>query len=77
MGVEIVLNFWDALIWEYWWWNWYNPILIIVLAYFPLIRTSFWVYDLKSRKTQLAVTAAIYVVDVALLIVFMGILGWI
>ncbi len=77
VGVEVVLNFWDALIWEYWWWNWYNPILIIAMAYFPLIRTSFWVYDLKPRKTQLAVTAAIYVVDALLLVVCMGVFGWI
>ncbi len=77
VGVEIVLNFWDALIWEYPWWNRYNPVLIVVLAYFPLIRSSFWVYDLKSRKKRVAVTAGMYAVDAVLLIVFMGILGWI
>lgn len=77
VGVEIVLNFWDALIWEYWWWNWYNPALIILLAYFPLIRSSFFVYDLKSRKTQVAVTAGVYAVDAVLLIVCMGVFGWI
>jgi uncharacterized membrane protein len=77
VGVEIVLNFWDALIWEYPWWNWRNPALIVALAYFPLIRSSFAVYDLKPMKKQAAVTAAIYAVDVVLLIVCMGILGWI
>jgi len=77
VGTEIVLNFWDALIWEYPWWNWYNPILIICLAYFPLIRSSFAVYDLKPRKTQIGFVAAMYSVDILLLIVCMGILGWI
>jgi len=77
VGVEIVLNFWDALIWEYPWWNWYNPVLIIGLAYFPLIRSSFFVYDLTPRKKQVTVTAAIYAVDVILLIVCMGVFGWI
>jgi len=77
VGVEVVLNFWDALIWEYRWWNWYNPVLIVLLAYFPLIRASFAVYDLTPRKKQVTVTAVIYAVDVVLLIVCMGIFGWI
>jgi hypothetical protein len=77
VGVEIGLNFWDALIWEYPWWNRCNPILIIGLAYFPLIRSSFFVYDLKTRKTQVAVTAAIYIADIVLLIVCMGVFRWI
>lgn len=77
VGVEVVLNFWDALIWEYWWWSRNFPILIIGLAYFPLIRSSFWVYDLTPRGKQVAVTAAIYALDVALLIVCMGVFGWI
>ncbi|MBN2223292.1 MAG: hypothetical protein JW765_01310 [Deltaproteobacteria bacterium] len=77
VGVEVVLNFWDALIWEYPWWNWYNPVLIILLAYFPLIRSSFTVYDLKPRPKQVTVTAAIYALDVVFLVVCMGIFGWI
>jgi hypothetical protein len=77
VGVEVVLNFWDALIWEYPWWNWYNPVLIILLAYFPLIRSSFVVYDLKPRTRQITATAVIYAVDIVLLIVCMGIFGWI
>ncbi len=77
VGVEVVLNFWDALIWEYPWWNRANPILIVGLAYFPLIRSSFWVYDLKPMGKQIGVVAAIYAVDVILLIVCMGIFGWI
>jgi hypothetical protein len=77
VGVEIVLNFWDALIWEYPWWSRSFPILIIGLAYFPLIRSSFWVYDLRPRRTQIGVVAAIYAVDVMLLIVCVGVFGWI
>jgi hypothetical protein len=75
--VEIILNFWDALIWEYRFWNWYNPILIIFLAYSPLIFFSYKVYDMGTLKKQVVATAAMYAVDIVLLVVFIGVLGWI
>jgi hypothetical protein len=77
VGVEIALNFWGALVWEYPWWSRTNPVLIVLCAYFPLIRSSFAVYDLKSRRTQITVTGAIYALDIVLVIVCMGVFGWI
>ena len=75
--VEIILNFWNALIWEYPWWNWYNPILIIFIAYSPLIFFSYWVYDINSMKKKVIVTATMYAIDIVMLVLFIGILGWI
>jgi hypothetical protein len=75
--VEIVLNRWDALVWEYWWWNWYNPILIIVIGYSLYMFFSFWVHDMPSMKKKIAVVSTMYAIDAVFLIVFMGILGWI
>jgi hypothetical protein len=75
--VEVVLNFWDALIWEYRFWNRYNPILIILLAYFPLIFFSFKVHDMGTLKKKVFAVGAMYAVDIVLLVVFIGILGWI
>jgi hypothetical protein len=74
---EIGLNRWDALIWEYWWWNWYNPILIIIIGYSLYMFFSFWVYDMTSMKKKVAVVSTMYAIDIVFLIVFMGILGWI
>ncbi len=74
---EIGLNRWDALIWEYWWWNWYNPILIIIIGYSLYMFFSFWVYDMPSMKKKIAVVSTMYAIDIVCLILFMGILGWI
>jgi hypothetical protein len=74
---EIVLNRWNALVWEYWWWNWYNPVLIIIIGYSLYMFFSFWVYDMPSMKKKIAVVSTMYAIDAVLLIVFMGILGWI
>lgn len=75
--VEIILNFWDALIWEYWWWNWYNPILIIIIGYCLYFIFSYWIYDMKSMKKKIAIVSGLYAINIIGIIVFMGILGWI
>ncbi len=75
--VEIVLNLWNALIWEYWWWNIYNPILIIIIGYSLYMFFSFWVYDMKSVKKKVAVVSTMYAIDIVCLVAFMGILKWI
>jgi hypothetical protein len=74
---EIGLNRWNALIWEYKWWNWYNPILIIIIGYSLYMFFSFWVHDMTSMKKKIAVVSTMYAIDIVCLIVFMGILGWI
>ena len=75
--VEIILNLWNALIWEYWWWNIYNPILIIIIGYSLYMFFSFWVHDMKSVKKKVAVVSTMYAIDIVCLVVFMGILKWI
>jgi hypothetical protein len=74
---EIGLNRWGALVWEYSWWNWYNPILIILIGYSLYMFFSFWVHDMPSMKKKIAVVSTMYAIDIICLIVFMGILGWI
>jgi len=75
--IEIVLNFWDVLIWEYPWWSRSNPILIFLLAYFPLMFFAFRVHDITSVKKKAVVVSSMFVLDTVLLIVFMGVLQWI
>jgi uncharacterized membrane protein len=75
--VEIILNAWNALIWEYWWWNWYCPFLIVIIGYSLYMFFSFWVHDMESRSKQIKVVAAMYAIDIVGYGLFMGILGWI
>ena len=75
--IEIVLNLWDVLIWEYPWWSRTNPILIFLLAYFPLMFFAFRVYDMEPLRKKIIVVSCMYALDAVLLIVFMGILQWI
>jgi len=75
--IEIVLNFWNVLIWEYPWWSRNNPILIFLLAYFPLMFFSVRVHDMAPLKKKVIVVCSMFALDAVLLIVFMGVLQWI
>jgi len=75
--VEVLLNAVDALIWDYSWWNVGAPWLIFFLGYLPFFLVSFWVYDMESLRRKARIVSAIYAFDVACLIVFGAILGWI
>ena len=74
--VEIILNRWGALVWEYWWWNWYCPWLIIIFGYSIYMFFSFWVHDMPSRKKQIAVVSAMWAADAVGYGIFMGALKW-
>ena len=67
----------DALNWEYWWWNWYNPILIIIIGYSLYMFFSNWVHDMESIKKKILVVCIMFGIDIVGYGLFMGILGWI
>jgi len=75
--VEVILNQWGALIWEYSWWGWPNVWLIIV-AYCGGFALCAWFYDLDIpvRKKAL-LTVGVYALDVVLFLVFAVALHWI
>lgn len=75
--IEIILNWWGVLVWEYWWWNWYNPILILIIGYSLYMMFSFWIHDMPSMKKKVTIVAGVYALDVICLVLFMGILKWI
>lgn len=68
--VEILLNMGNYLIWEYAFWNWYNPILIFLIGYFHFFVGAFYVYDLPERKDKIKVVFIIYAIGVGLLCIF-------
>jgi hypothetical protein len=75
--VEVILNFWGALVWEYKWWNWPNVWLIIIIGYSLYMIFSFWIHDMVSMKRKIAIVSAMYTVDIVCLVFFMGVLKWI
>ena len=73
--VEIFLNWGDYLIWEYVWWNWYNPVLIFLIGYFHFFVGAFYVYDLPELRDKIKVVGIIYGIGIILLCIFGPILG--
>lgn len=74
--VEVILNQWGVLVWDYSWWNWPN-VWLIVLAYFIGFGICALFYDLGSMKLKLGVTAGVYCLDIVLVILFVVVLEWI
>ncbi len=75
VAVEIFLNWGNYLIWEYVWWNWYNPILIFLIGYFHFFVGAFYVYDLPELKDKIKVVGIIYGVGITLLCIFGPLFG--
>ena len=75
--VEVLLNAIGALTWDYSWWDAGSPWLIFLIGYLTFFLVSFWVYDMDSIRKKAITVGTILGIDVAALIVFMGILKWI
>jgi len=75
VAVEIFLNWGNYLIWEYVWWNWYNPVLIFLIGYFHFFVGAFYVYDLPELKDKIKVVGIIYGIGIGLLCIFGPLLG--
>lgn len=75
--VEIFLNAWDALIWEYGWWSASNPILIFFFGYLTFFIVAYWVYDMPTIKQKVTAVGVIYGIVIVSLVLFGAILGWI
>ena len=75
--VEVLLNRADALVWEYPWWNFPNVWLIVLFGYLPFMTVAFWVYDMERIRNKITAVSAIYAVDLAAIILFGVLLGWI
>jgi hypothetical protein len=75
--IEILLNAANALIWEYWWWNVPFIPLIVIFGYGTFMVVSFWVYDMERIEDKLRTVGVIFAVDIAAIVLFAGILGWI
>lgn len=75
--VECVLNAVGRLTWDYPWWSIRVPWLVFIIGYMPFFLVSYYVYDLKTVKSKIAVVGTIYTVVISSLIIFGVILKWI
>ncbi len=75
--VELFLNAADALTWDWWFWSARSPIPIFLFGYLHFFLVAFWVHDMEKVSSKIRTVSAIYAFDIACLIVFGGVLGWI
>jgi hypothetical protein len=75
VAVEMFLNRSGVLSWDYPWWSFKAPWLILLIGYAPFFTIAFIVHDMKSRKRQFLTLGVLYGVDIAALVV-LGIIGW-
>jgi hypothetical protein len=74
--VEIILNYFGVLTWDYSWWNVNAPWTIWIGGYFWFFLVCFWVYDMKTIRAKAITVGTILGIDLILLITFIGILKW-
>ena len=75
--VEVLLNAAGALTWDYAWWRAGAPWLIFLIGYLPFFLVSFWVYDMETVRQKATTVGAILGLDLAALVLFGAVLGWI
>lgn len=76
VGVEMMLNSIGALVWHWSWWGRDAPWLIFLVGYLPFYLVCYAVYDMTSRRRQLAVVGGILGFDLLAILVFGVGLGW-
>ncbi len=75
--VEIFLNAAGALTWDYAWWSARSPIPIVIAGYLHFFVVAFWVHDMKRMRSKQITVGSIYAFDIACLLLFGVVLGWI
>ncbi len=70
---EIFLAMTPAFVWVYPWWG---PLPVFVAVYIPFFLAAFLAYDWPARR-QFRVIGTLFAVDALLLVLFVGVLGWI
>ena len=71
--IEIPLAMTPAFHWVYPWWG---AIPVWITVYIPFFAAAFFVYDMEPKQ-QIRFIVGVFALDILMLIVFMGILGWI
>jgi hypothetical protein len=75
--VEVLLHETGYFHWDYWWWNWPFVPLIVVFGYLWFFLAAAWVFDMRDTRRQVRTVTAFAAADLALIVVFGPLLGWI
>jgi hypothetical protein len=75
--VEVLLHSAGVFHWEYWWWNVPFVPLIVIFGYLWFFLFAAWVFDMHNTRRQARVVGGFAAFDIALIVLFGVILGWI
>src|SRR5215208_3519459 len=75
--VELLLNATGYFHWDHWWWNTPFIPLIVVFGYLWFFMAAAYVFDMRDTRRQARAVAMFAGFDVALIVVFGLLLGWI
>ena len=74
--VEVILNQWGALVWEYSWWRWPNIYLLLIGYTAPFLVIT-WAYDRLTLRIKAIAVGSFILVDAVMWVVFIDVLKWI
>lgn len=77
VAVELFLRETGTFHWDYWFWNVASFPVIVVLGYLWFFLFAGWVYDAPDQNSRWRRVGGLAAVDVALVVVFGVVLGWI
>lgn len=77
VAVELFLHQTGTFHWEYWWWNVATFPVIVVFGYLWFYLFAAWVFDAADQPTRWRRVGGLGAIDVALIVVFGVVLGWI
>jgi hypothetical protein len=77
VAVELFLQETGTFHWDYWFWDVASFPVIVVLGYLWFFLFAAWVYDAPDQTARWRRVGGLAAVDVALMVVFGVVLGWI
>lgn len=76
VAVELFLHETGTFHWEYWWWDVATFPVIVVFGYLWFFLFAAWVFDAPDQAVRWRRVGGLAAVDLALVVVFGGLLGW-
>lgn len=76
VAIEVVLNDWGYLNWDYWWWSWPFVPLIVVFGYLWFFLFAAYVHDRPTNRERFRALGLLAALNVALAVVLGPLLGW-
>lgn len=72
VAIEVILNHMGYLVWEYWWWNFPNIVLIVMFGYGLYFVSSYYVIDVPQMRKKIMVPAVLWSINVVATVILVG-----